>query len=194
MSVIDVTASFSKIPRTRLPEFRQLAAEALRIATTEPRILRYEWFLDETQTRCVVLETYADQAALLEHMTRIGDVFARLIEVGGGCDLALFGDVPDLPVAVIPGLRRSIFRLPFQPLDPLPGRHASHLQGRRPALLGHKGAAAGRWRTVERGSQATLHLVAVIFVTGSFRDLPDAVAQTLAEPGPTLRSVGRPLF
>jgi quinol monooxygenase YgiN len=114
MNAIQVNARFSRIAKSRLPEFKRLAAEALQIARSEPRVLQYEWFFDDAETVCVVRETYEDSAALLEHMANVGDVFARLIEVGGGCELEIFGDAPGLPVEIPAGLRRSMFRSPFQ--------------------------------------------------------------------------------
>jgi quinol monooxygenase YgiN len=114
MSAIQVNARFSRIARSRLPEFKRLAAEALQIARAETRVLQYEWFFDDAETLCVVRETYEDPAALLEHMANVSDVFARLIEVGGGCELEIFGDAPGLPIETPAGLRRSVFRSPFQ--------------------------------------------------------------------------------
>jgi quinol monooxygenase YgiN len=114
MKAIQVSARFSRIARSRLPEFKRLAAEALQIAKSEPRVLQYEWFFDDAETVCVVRETYEDPGALLEHMANVSDVFGRLIEVGGGCELEIFGDAPGLPVETPVGLRRSVFRSPFQ--------------------------------------------------------------------------------
>jgi quinol monooxygenase YgiN len=114
MNAIQVNARFSRIATSRLPEFKRLAAEALQIARSEPRVLQYEWFFDDAETLCVVRETYEDPAALLEHMANVSDVFARLIEVGGGCELEIFGDAPGLPIETPAGLRRSVFRSPFQ--------------------------------------------------------------------------------
>ena len=114
MNAIQVNARFNRIARDRLPEFKLLAAEALRIARSEPRVLQYEWFFDDAETVCVVRETYADPAGLLAHMANVGDVFAQLIEVGGGCELEIFGDAPGLPVETPAGLRRFVFRSPFQ--------------------------------------------------------------------------------
>ena len=114
MNAIQVNARFSRVARSRLPEFKRLAREALHIARSEPRVLQYEWFFNDAETLCVVRETYEDSAALLEHMANVSEVFARLIEVGGGCELEIFGDALGLPVETPAGLRRSVFRSPFQ--------------------------------------------------------------------------------
>ena len=114
MSAIQVNARFGPISRSRLPEFKRLAAEAIRIARSEPGVVQYEWFFDDAQTRCVVREAYVDGEALLLHMANVGEVFAPLVEVGGGCELEIFGDLPDLPVEIPSGLRRFIFGEPFQ--------------------------------------------------------------------------------
>ena len=114
MNGIQVNARFSRVARSRLPEFKRLAGEAFQIARSEPRVLQYQWFLNDAETLCVVRETYEDSAALLEHMANVSEVFARLIEVAGGCELEIFGDAPGLPDETPPGLRRSVFRSPFQ--------------------------------------------------------------------------------
>src|SRR5262245_7159711 len=85
--------------------------------------------------------------------------------------------------------QNHLFRLPFEALGALPGRHAPHLDHPRPAFLGHEWTTAGGRRSSKGGGQPALDLVAVIFVNRLLRDLPDAVAQPLAEAGSPLRRV-----
>jgi len=114
MNGFHVNARFTHISSTDLAEFKKVAAQALEIATGEPGVLRYDWFFDDTQTVCVVRETYQDSDALLAHIATMGDVLDTLSELGGGCELEMFGDPsPRLLDLAAPG-RRSIFRSSFQ--------------------------------------------------------------------------------
>jgi hypothetical protein len=83
-------------------------------ARTEPGVLEYDWFFDDTQTVCVVREVYRDSHALLAHARAVGTKLTRLSELGGGCQLEMFGDPsPQLLDATAP-LQRAIFRSSFQ--------------------------------------------------------------------------------
>ena len=70
MNRIQVNAKFANISSSNLAEFKKVAAHALEIAKSEPGVLQYDWFFDDTQTVCVVRETYQDSEALLAHITR----------------------------------------------------------------------------------------------------------------------------
>lgn len=109
MKTIQVKAKFTNITGANLAEFKEVAAEALEIAKGEQGVLQYDWFLNDNQTVCVVLETYQDPHALLAHITNTGNVFARLIELGGACELEMFGNPPAHLDATPAGLQRSLF-------------------------------------------------------------------------------------
>jgi len=114
MNRIQVTAKFAYVASRNLAEFEDVAAHAVEIAKSEPRVLQYEWFFDDTQTVCVVRETYQDSEALLAHITTMGEALDRLSELGGGCELEMFGDPSPLLVDVTAPFQRSIFRSSFQ--------------------------------------------------------------------------------
>ena len=109
MSYIHVSAKFANVTSGNLAAFKKAAADALEIAKREQGVLQYDWFFDDGETVCVVLETYEDSEALLAHVANVGETFRRLIDLGGDCELAMFGDVPaelgDAPA----GVRRSVF-------------------------------------------------------------------------------------
>jgi quinol monooxygenase YgiN len=109
MTSIQVNAKFPEIATTDLAEFKEVAAEALAIARTEEGVLQYDWFFDEAQTVCVVLETYHDSEALLAHIANVNEAFGRLIELGGGCEVEMFGDPSARLVDATAGLQRSVF-------------------------------------------------------------------------------------
>lgn len=68
MELLDVVARFS-IPPEKAQEFKQLASEALDVCRTQDSgTIAYEWFINEAQSECFVLETYAGAEGMLSHM------------------------------------------------------------------------------------------------------------------------------
>lgn len=114
MSRIQINATFANVSSSNLAEFKKVATQALEIAKGEPGVLQYDWFLDDTQTVCVVRETYQDSEALLAHVTNMSGVLDTLSELGGGCELAIFGDPSPLFVDATAQLQRFVFRSSFQ--------------------------------------------------------------------------------
>jgi quinol monooxygenase YgiN len=114
VNAIQVDAKFPRVASSDLAEFKQVAAEALEIARGEPGVLRYEWYFDETQTVCVVRETYQDSDALLAHISTLGETLQTLSELGGGCELEVFGDPSGDLLDVTGPVQRSVFRTRFQ--------------------------------------------------------------------------------
>ena len=114
MNNIQVVAKFVNVSSASLADFKEVAAEALEIAQREPGVLQYDWFFDDRETVCVVLETYQDAEALHAHISNVGETFGRLIELGGGCDLQVFGALPAELGETPAGLRRSVFSTYFQ--------------------------------------------------------------------------------
>ena len=114
MDRIQVNAKFGNVSSSNLAAFKKVATQALEIAKTEPGVLQYDWFFDDTQTVCIVRETYQDSKALLAHATTMGGMLNTLSELGGGCELEMFGDPSPLLLEVTAPLQRSIFRERFQ--------------------------------------------------------------------------------
>jgi quinol monooxygenase YgiN len=114
MKRIEVRAKFANVSSSNLAEFKKVAAHALEITKGEPGVLQYDWFFDDTQTVCVVREAYRDSEALLAHIANLGEALNTLSELGGGCELEMFGDPSLQLVDVMAPLQRSIFRSSFQ--------------------------------------------------------------------------------
>ncbi len=65
----------------RLEEFKRVAAACLEsVQTKDTGTLQYEWFLNEDETKCVILERYDSSAALLEHIANLGETFGALLD------------------------------------------------------------------------------------------------------------------
>lgn len=91
MESLQVSAVFPAIATESSTEFRQLADEVLDIVRSEPGTLQYDWFYSQDGSRCVVRETYASSDAVLEHLGNVGPNLQRLVELGGGLELEVFG-------------------------------------------------------------------------------------------------------
>ena len=92
MEQLQVNATFPSISPDAADQFTQLAAEALATIRGEPGTLQHDWFFSDDGTRCVVRETYANSDAFLAHLAAAGPLLGRLVELGGGLELELFGE------------------------------------------------------------------------------------------------------
>jgi hypothetical protein len=92
MEQLQVSATFPGISPDAADQFRQLAAEALATIRGEPGTLRHDWFYGDDGGRCVVRETYVSSDAFLAHLANAGPLLGRLVELGGGLDLEVFGE------------------------------------------------------------------------------------------------------
>jgi quinol monooxygenase YgiN len=91
MSTIQTTATFPNIPAEKLGEFKELAEQMMAVTRTEADTLQYDWFFNDDETKCVVRETYASSDAVLAHVANLGDLFERIVEVGGHMEIEGFG-------------------------------------------------------------------------------------------------------
>jgi quinol monooxygenase YgiN len=72
-----------KIHDGKLEAFKGLANECIRIVKEKDQgTLQYDWFLNEDQTECVVLERYQDSNAVMDHMANLGETMGQLFSVG----------------------------------------------------------------------------------------------------------------
>ena len=86
MKEIKAKALF-KIKSGKLDEFKILIAKFIdTVKGNEPGTLRYNWYLNEEAMECVVLEDYADSAAVLVHAGNVGPL---LQESASLADLSL---------------------------------------------------------------------------------------------------------
>ena len=91
MDTIQASATFPAIAAADLDEFKQLAARALAAARDEPGTLQYDWYFSADETVCVVREAYVGSEAVLAHIGNVGPLLGRLVELGGGMQLDVFG-------------------------------------------------------------------------------------------------------
>ena len=69
----------AKIHDGKLEEFKELAAECMRITRErDSGTLEYDWHFAPDMTECIVLERYRDSAAVLEHLQNLGETVRAL--------------------------------------------------------------------------------------------------------------------
>jgi quinol monooxygenase YgiN len=69
-----------KFHEGKVEEFKRLATQAKEIVRTKDSgTLRYDVYLNDDQSECVVLERYRDSEALIEHAANMGDLFAAIL-------------------------------------------------------------------------------------------------------------------
>lgn len=82
MNNLQVSARY-QIHDGKVEEFKKIAQECHGIVQAKDTdTLQYNWYFNETQTECVLRETYPDSNALLAHLGNIGDLFGKLIALG----------------------------------------------------------------------------------------------------------------
>jgi quinol monooxygenase YgiN len=92
MQQLQISATFPNISPDAADQFKQLAAEALATIRGEPGTLRHDWFFSDEGAECVVHETYTSSDAFLVHLAGAGPLLGRLVELGGGLELKIFGE------------------------------------------------------------------------------------------------------
>ena len=82
MKEIKAIATF-KINKGKLGEFKEISAQMIAVVQEkDPGTLVYDWYLDEGNLECTVLETYADSDAVLAHISNVGELLGKLLEIG----------------------------------------------------------------------------------------------------------------
>jgi quinol monooxygenase YgiN len=94
MSSLQVIARFS-IHEGKLDEFKTLAEQCmLSVREKDSGTQQYDWYLSADESRCVVIETYRDSAALMEHIGNLGDLLEALSSIAG-FQVEIFGEPSD---------------------------------------------------------------------------------------------------
>lgn len=92
MEQLQINATFPHISPDAADEFNQLVTEALVTIRGEPGTLQHDWFFSPDGGECLVRETYTSSEAFLAHLAGAGPLLGRLVELGGGLSLDVFGE------------------------------------------------------------------------------------------------------
>ena len=80
MQKIHVIARF-KIHKGKLAEFKKGADECIRVTSNEPGAELYDWFIDEENLMCTVIETYEDSVATMAHVGNVNESLSKLMAI-----------------------------------------------------------------------------------------------------------------
>ena len=83
-----------KIHEGKADAFRKIADEMTNLTKAESGALGYEWYLSADGTHCRLVETYADQAAVMAHITGIAvrELLPQLLQVSTITSFGVYGD------------------------------------------------------------------------------------------------------
>ena len=95
MEPIHIIATFTAVPPEQLATFKATVAEATELVAQEDGTLEYAWFFDADETRCLLIEKYASEDALMTHMGNIGHLMGPLFESGGPVEVSILGPAPE---------------------------------------------------------------------------------------------------
>jgi len=71
-------SAIMKIPKGKLEEFKQLAAETIRlIHERDTGTLKYDIFISSDETECEVRQNYRSSEAVLEHMANLSETLEK---------------------------------------------------------------------------------------------------------------------
>ena len=91
---IRMVAEFTIKPEN-LAAFKRLVGQLVDLVTrNEPGALSYEWFFNDDESVCTILEVYKDVQAVNAHMANVGPTLNEIIAVAP-MTFKMFGAVPD---------------------------------------------------------------------------------------------------
>jgi len=66
-----------------------------KVESGEPGYLSYEWFLSDDETKVYIVGLLEDSAAVMHHLTSMGDMIGRFSEIAPTARIEIYGDVSD---------------------------------------------------------------------------------------------------
>lgn len=93
----------------KLEEFKKVAEQCLSITKEKDKdTLVFDWYFNEDQTECVIIETYPHSNALLVHISNLGDIFGKLLQVGD-FESEIYGSPSDELLNATAGLKKKVY-------------------------------------------------------------------------------------
>ena len=81
------------ITEGQLEEFKNAAGHFIeRVKTSEPDTLIYDWYFNDGESRCYIIEEYKDSGALLTHLANIRNLYESLFEISEITHIEVYGD------------------------------------------------------------------------------------------------------
>ena len=91
MEQIKAKALFN-IKEGKLEDFKELIPHFIStVKEKDPGTLTYEWYLEEANMECTVLEMYSDSQAVMAHAGNVGELLGKSLEIAD-LSLEIYGD------------------------------------------------------------------------------------------------------
>lgn len=101
-----------KIHSGKINEFKAIAEQCMKsVREKDTCTLKYDWFINEDQSECLVREEYRDSEAWLEHMANLGETMGQLFAVSDISSIEVFGKPTDQLLKAIAGMDVKYYSL-----------------------------------------------------------------------------------
>ena len=98
-----------KIHEGRLEEFKAAAQACVEsVREHDTATLQYEWFFNDDETECVVLERYGNSDGLLQHIANLGEKLGALT-AASDISIEIFGAPSEQLLTAIEGLEVTTY-------------------------------------------------------------------------------------
>ncbi len=115
MNKIQLIARF-KLHEGKVQDFKAVAKECLIVIKEKDKgVMHYDWFFDEKETECVVVELYKDSAAVLDHVGLIGELLGKAMAMSDFSG-EVYGNASDALKGALAGLNIKMYKY-FQGLS-----------------------------------------------------------------------------
>lgn len=93
--------------------FKKIAAECKQAVEAKDKgTLQYDWFYNDAQTECIVIEHYIDSDAVLEHSANAGEILGRLAQVST-LSLEIYGKPSEKLKKALAGKKVTFYNVLF---------------------------------------------------------------------------------
>lgn len=88
--LVELTIAGKRVPDVKA----QMPAIIEKVKHHEPGMLSYEWYIDEAEGKCYIIEEFRDAAAWLAHLENMEDTLPALFAIAPLTRWEAFGTVP----------------------------------------------------------------------------------------------------
>jgi quinol monooxygenase YgiN len=110
---INVRAEFN-IERGKIEEFKKLIQDMSRmVEKNEPDTINYQFYINRSETKCIVHETYTNSESVLAHVTGVASktILPKIFNIAKLNRLDVYGNPSEDLQKVLTGFNSQIFNL-----------------------------------------------------------------------------------
>jgi len=110
---INVRAEFN-IERGKIEEFKKLIQDMSRmVENNEPDTINYQFYINRSETKCIVHETYTNSESVLAHVTGVASktILPKIFNIAKLNRLDVYGNPSEDLQKVLTGFNSQIFNL-----------------------------------------------------------------------------------